>query len=206
MSIFDIFRQINGSDAVKGKPEFIIAGLGNPGLTYKDTRHNAGFMAVDVLASKYGVQIKKMRFKALTGEAAIKGIKCLLLKPETYMNNSGESVRAAMEYYKIPPENIIAVFDDISLPLPRIRIRLKGSDGGHNGVKSIISLTGGDFFPRVKIGVGGRPHPEYKLKDWVLSAFSKDELPLVKEALDNAVSALELMIQKKYDEAMNKFN
>lgn len=211
MSIFDIFKQLSesrsgGSSLITGKPEIIIAGLGNPGLAYEGTRHNAGFMAAEALASKYGAEVKKLKFRAKTGEAVINGVKCLLLKPETYMNNSGEAVAAAMDYYKIPIENVIVCFDDISLPVSKIRIRLKGSDGGHNGIKSIIQLIGSDNFPRVKIGVGERPNPGYDLKDWVLSKFTKEELPKIREALDNCVSALELMAHKKFDEAMNRFN
>lgn len=207
MSIFDIFNQISKEKpAPAGKPEYIIAGLGNPGEKYQGTRHNAGFMTLDKLAEKCGVQIKKIRFKSLTEIAAIGGVPCLLMKPTTFMNNSGEAVAEAMNFYKIPAENVIICYDDISLEPSHIRIRRKGSDGGHNGIKSIIYLTGFDTFPRVKIGVGAKPHKDYNLADWVLSRFSEEEMKLMNEGTDKAVSSLELMVQGKTDEAMNKFN
>lgn len=207
MSIFDIFNQLNKEKpAPAGKPEYIIAGLGNPGEKYQGTRHNAGFMTLDKLAEKCGVQIKKIRFKALTEIAAVGGVPCLLMKPTTFMNNSGEAVVEAMNFYKIPAENVIICYDDISLEPSHIRIRRKGSDGGHNGIKSVIYLTGFDTFPRVKIGVGAKPHKDYNLADWVLSRFSEEEMKLMNEGTDKAVSSLELMVQGKTDEAMNKFN
>lgn len=207
MSIFDIFDKINTDKAVvQGKTEYIIVGLGNPGTQYENTRHNAGFMAVDTLAEKYKADIKKLQFKSLTGEAVISGKRCLLMKPSTFMNNSGEAVVAAMNFYKIPIENVIVCYDDISLEPSFLRIRRKGTDGGHNGIKSIIYLTGQDNFPRIKIGVGKKPHKDYNLADWVLSNFTKEEIPLIREAADKAVCAAELMVQGKTDEAMNKFN
>lgn len=207
MSIFDIFNQISKEKpAPAGKPEYIIVGLGNPGEKYENTRHNAGFMTLDKLAEKCGVQIKKIRFKSLTEMAAVWGVPCLLMKPTTFMNNSGEAVVEAMNFYKIPAENVIVCYDDISLEPSHIRIRRKGSDGGHNGIKSIIYLTGFDTFPRVKIGVGAKPHKDYDLADWVLSRFTKEEAALMNEGTNKAVSALELMVRGKTDEAMNKFN
>jgi PTH1 family peptidyl-tRNA hydrolase len=147
MSIFDIFDKINTEKLSPAeKIEYIVVGLGNPGVQYENTRHNAGFMAVDTLAAKYNVQMKKLQFKSLTGEAVISGKRCLLMKPSTFMNNSGEAVSAAMNFYKIPIENVIVCYDDISLEPSFIRIRRKGSDGGHNGIKSIIYLTGQDTF------------------------------------------------------------
>lgn len=207
MSIFDIFDKINTEKLSPAeKIEYIVVGLGNPGVQYENTRHNAGFMAVDTLAGKYNVQIKKLQFKSLTGEAVISGKRCLLMKPSTFMNNSGEAVAAAMNFYKIPIENVIVCYDDISLEPSFIRIRRKGSDGGHNGIKSIIYLTGLDTFPRIKIGIGKKPHKDYNLADWVLSGFTKEEIPLIKEAAEKAVLSVELMVQGKTDEAMNKFN
>lgn len=207
MSIFDIFNQLNKEKpAPAGKPEYIIAGLGNPGEKYANTRHNAGFMTVDKLAEKYGVSVKKIRFKSLTGETSVCGIPCLLMKPATFMNNSGEAVTEAMNFYKIPAERVIICYDDISLEPSNIRIRRKGSDGGHNGMKSIIYLTGFDTFPRIKLGVGAKPHKDYNLADWVLSRFTKEETELMNAGTDKAVSSLELMVQGKTDEAMNKFN
>ncbi|MCM1382343.1 MAG: aminoacyl-tRNA hydrolase [Muribaculaceae bacterium] len=200
MSIFDIFNQLEKSKpAPAGKPEFIIAGLGNPGDKYRNTRHNAGFMAVDKLAEKCGVQMKKIRFKSLTAETAVGGVPCLLMKPTTFMNNSGEAIVEAMNFYKIPAENVIICYDDISLEPSKIRIRRKGSDGGHNGMKSIIYLTGFDTFPRIKIGVGAKPHKDYNLADWVLSHFTDEEMKLMDEGTEKAVSSLELMVRGKTD-------
>ncbi len=209
MSIFDIFDKIkseNPADNLSGPVEYIIAGLGNPGLQYENTRHNAGFMTVDTLAEKYNFTIKKLKFKSLCGETMLGGKRCLIMKPSTYMNNSGEALTEAMSFYKIPPEKTIICFDDISLPPSRIRIRRKGSDGGHNGMKSIIYLSGSDSFPRIKIGVGAKPRKDMDLAAWVLSNFTKEELPLIHEAVDKACAALELMTSGKTDEAMNKFN
>ena len=163
----------NRGKNVIGPPEFVIVGLGNPGAKYETTRHNTGFMFMDVLADKYDVKLKKIQFKAVTGQTEINGHKCLLVKPQTFMNNSGESVREIVSFYKIPPEKIIVVFDDISLPCGKLRIRRKGSDGGHNGIKSIIYQINSDAFPRIKLGVGEKPHPDYDLADWVLFVFQK---------------------------------
>ncbi|MGN0582027.1 MAG: aminoacyl-tRNA hydrolase, partial [Oscillospiraceae bacterium] len=186
--------------------EYIIVGLGNPGIQYQDTRHNAGFMAIDTIAEKYGADVKRIKFKSLCGECTIGGKKCLLMKPSTYMNNSGEAVVEAMNFYKINIENLIVIYDDISLEPSKLRIRRKGSDGGHNGIKSIIYLTGEDTFPRIKIGVGKKPHPQYNLADWVLSNFKSDEIPLIREACQHAAESAELMVSGKINEAMNKYN
>lgn len=189
-----------------GPPEFIIAGLGNPGKKYDGTRHNAGFIFADMLADKYGVSINKIQFKAVTATLDLGGHKCLLMKPQTFMNLSGESVRQAAQFYKIPPEKIIIVFDDISLPCGKLRIRRKGSDGGHNGMKNIIYQMSSDKFPRIKLGVGEKPHPEYDLADWVLSSFKKDELKALLEACEKACDAAELMVGGDTDKAMSNFN
>lgn len=189
-----------------GPPEFMIVGLGNPGKKYELTRHNAGFLFADLLADKQGVKISKIQFKSVTADIELAGKKCLLMKPQTFMNNSGEAVKQAAAFYKIPPEKIIVVFDDISLPCGKLRIRRKGSDGGHNGIKSIIYLLNSDKFPRVKLGIGEKPHPDYELADWVLSAFKKDELSALREAAENACSAVELMVQGDIDRAMSNFN
>ncbi|MBQ2824265.1 MAG: aminoacyl-tRNA hydrolase [Oscillospiraceae bacterium] len=208
MSIFDIFDKLNAEkeNTAAGKPEYIIVGLGNPGEQYANTRHNAGFMVIDKLAEKYNADVKKIKFKSLTGTAVISGVSCLLMKPSTFMNNSGEAVVEAMNFYKIPIENVIVCYDDISLEPSKLRIRRKGSDGGHNGIKSIIYLTGENTFPRIKTGVGAKPHKDYDLAAWVLSNFTADELKLMQEGTEKAVSALELMVKGKTDEAMNKFN
>ncbi len=189
-----------------GPVEYIIAGLGNPGRKYENTKHNTGFIFMDALAGDLGVRIDKIQFKGLTGQADIDGHRCLLLKPQTFMNNSGESLKAAASFYKVPPEKIIVIFDDISLPVGKIRVRRKGTDGGHNGLKSIIYLLNSDSFPRVKIGIGGKPHPDYDLADWVLSAFSEDEAKLMDEAAKSGVDAVKLIVSGKIDEAMNRFN
>lgn len=208
MSVFDIFKKLDSERAPEptGAVEYIIVGLGNPGTQYDGTRHNIGFMTIDELCDKYKLSCKKLRFKSLTCDAMIGGKRCLIMKPTTYMNNSGEAVVEAMQFYKIPPERTIIVFDDISLEPGRLRIRRKGSDGGHNGIKSIIYLTGSDAFPRIKMGVGAKPHPDYSLADWVLGHFRKEDAPVLEECFRKAVECLELMVQGKTTEAMNKYN
>ncbi len=186
--------------------EYIIVGLGNPGKQYENTRHNAGFMAIERLAEKENCKISKIRFKSTTGECNINGHRCLLMKPSTFMNLSGQAVVEAMNFYKISPENVIIMFDDISLDVGRIRIRRSGSDGGQNGMKNIIYLSGSDKFPRVKIGIGKKPHPEYDLKDWVLSRFSKEDMKTLNEVLDNAAESAALMVDGKTDLAMQRYN
>jgi PTH1 family peptidyl-tRNA hydrolase len=207
MSIFDAFKRIESTNSNTGnKPEYIVVGLGNPDTKYLNTRHNAGFMAIDVLAKKYNVQVNRIKFKSLCGDVTIEGKNCILMKPTTYMNNSGQAVVEAMNFYKIPIENVIVIYDDISLEPSKLRVRRKGSDGGHNGIKSIIYLTGADTFPRVKLGVGKKPHPDYNLADWVLSNFKPEELKLMEVSCSNAVKCVELIVQNKIDEAMNKYN
>ena len=186
--------------------DYIVVGLGNPGREYENTRHNCGFDAIDKIADKYGCDMKKLRFKSLTGECRISGSKCLLMKPSTFMNLSGQAVVQAMNFYKVEPEQIIVIFDDISLDVGKMRIRQKGSDGGHNGMKNIIYLCGSDKFPRIKLGVGKKPHPEYDLKDWVLGKFSQSDRKLIEGVLDNTVEAVELMIADRTSDAMQKFN
>lgn len=186
--------------------DYIVVGLGNPGRQYENTRHNCGFDAIDKLAYKHNFDVKKLRFKSLTGECRIGSSKCLVMKPSTFMNLSGQAVVEAMNFYKIPPENVIVIFDDISLDVGKMRIRRKGSDGGHNGMKNIIYLSGSDMFPRIKLGVGKKPHPEYDLKDWVLGKFSAADRKTLEQVLDNAVEAVELMVADKTADAMQKFN
>ena len=205
MSIFDLFKQVE-SAAPAGPPEYLIVGLGNPGLEYAQTRHNAGFMTLDLLAEREHTEIKRMKFKSLCGDAVIAGKRCLLMKPTTYMNNSGQAVAEAMQFYKLPIDHIIVVYDDISLEPSRLRIRRKGSDGGHNGIKSIIHLTGEDTFPRIKLGVGKKPRPDYNLADWVLSRFTKEELEQLHIAAEHACESIALMVNGKIDEAMNRYN
>ena len=208
MSIFDIFAKLEAERDAEpaGAVEFIIAGLGNPGLKYENTRHNAGFMAVDTLAEKKGFDIKKLKFKSLVGDVTIAGKRCLVMKPSTYMNNSGEALVQAMNFYKVPIENVIVCVDDVNMDVGKLRIRRKGSDGGHNGLKSIIYLTGSDNFPRIKIGVGKKPYKEMDLADWVLGNFPSDALPSLHEAADKVCDAIELIVGGNIDKAMNLVN
>ena len=207
MSIWDVFDRLSKKNEPQGgKPEFIIAGLGNPGIDYERTRHNAGVMAMAAIEEKLGVQVNNFKFKAKTAVAAMGGKQCLLMKPETYMNLSGEAIAQAMNFYKIPIENVLVIFDDISLDVGVMRIRRKGSAGGHNGLKSIIECCGGEDFPRIKIGVGKKPHPDYDLKDWVLGKFTEEERGKLAEVFANVLPAAELVVQGKTSEAMNKFN
>ena len=205
MSIFDLFKQLE-SAAPAGPPEYLIVGLGNPGLEYAQTRHNAGFMTLDLLAEREHTEIKRMKFKSLCGDAVIAGKRCLLMKPTTYMNNSGEAVAAAANFYKIPPEHVLVMYDDISLAPGKLRIRRKGSAGGHNGIKSIIALLGTEEFPRIRVGVGAKPTPRYDLADWVLSKFTPEEQAALQPALEQAAEAASLIVQDKMDQAMNRFS
>lgn len=207
MSIFDIFDRISSNSQMSGgKIEYVIAGLGNPGMEYEGSRHNAGFFVVDFLAEQENVDINRLKFKGKTGEAIIGGKRCLIIKPTTYMNLSGESIVQALDFYKLDTDRLIVIYDDISLEPGKLRIRRKGSHGGHNGMRSIIDLTGKDDFPRIKIGVGKKPHPDYDLAKWVLGKFSKDDAEKMKLSAENACECIRLMVQGKTDEAMNKFN
>ncbi len=201
-----LFRRKTKPAPTSGAPEFLIVGLGNPGEKYSFTRHNAGFLCVDLLAEQNGFSLKRLKFRSLTADTTLAGHRCLVLKPQTFMNNSGEAVRDAAAFYKIPPERILVIFDDISLDVGRLRIRRKGTDGGHNGLKSIIYHLNSDAFPRIKIGVGKKPHPDYDLADWVLSSFKKDEQPPLKAALERACEAVPLILDGQIDEAMNRCN
>lgn len=189
-----------------GGIEFLIVGLGNPGGKYEITRHNAGFLCADLFAESMNTEIKRLKYHALTAEVNIDGHRCLLMKPQTFMNNSGEAVGEAAKFYKIPAEKVIVMFDDISLPIGKLRVRRKGSAGGHNGIKSIISHLGSENFPRVKIGVGAKPHPDYDLADWVLASFKKEDFPALKEAMVNAGEAVKLIVNGNTDKAMNLYN
>ena len=207
MSIWDVFDRLSkGAEQQGGKPEFIIVGLGNPGIDYERTRHNAGFMAMSAIEKSLGVEVSSYKFKAKTATASVAGVQCLLMKPETYMNLSGEAISQAMNFYKIPLDKVLVIFDDISLDVGAMRIRRKGSAGGHNGLKSIIECCGGEDFPRIKIGVGKKPHPDYDLKDWVLGKFSDEEKSKLAEVFANVMPAAELIVSGKISEAMNKFN
>ena len=190
----------------KKSESWLIVGLGNPGKEYERTRHTAGFRAIDVLADSLGCKIDKGKFQGLYGQCNYNGIKLYLLKPLPYMNLSGRSVLQLSSYFNIPPQRIIVMFDDISLPPGRLRVRADGSAGGHNGIKSIIQEVGSQAFPRVKIGVGAMPHPEMDLADWVLSAFSAQEEKALAVALKNAAEAALCTIDKGVPEASNRYN
>lgn len=184
---------------------YIIAGLGNPTKEYDKTRHNVGFSVIDVLADQYNIDVSERKHKALCGRGAIEGQKVVLMKPQTFMNLSGESIRAAVDFYKVEPEDIIIVYDDVSLEPGQLRIRLKGSAGGHNGIKNIIAHLGTQEFPRIKVGVGAKP-PRMDLAAYVLSRFSQGEQKLMDEAFKEAAEAAVMMMTDGADRAMNHYN
>ncbi len=198
MSIFSKFSSRPPASPV----EFIIAGLGNPGRDYVLTRHNAGFMCLDVLSERYGFKTDRLKFRSLTADVMINGHRCLVMRPQTYMNNSGEAIRDAAAFYKIPPEKCIIIFDDIDIPFASLRVKRKGSAGSHNGIKSIVYHLNSDNFPRIKIGVGNKPHPDYDLKDYVLSVFSKQEIKALESVMEKACDAVELIVAGDIDAAM----
>ena len=184
---------------------FVIVGLGNPGKKYEKTRHNMGFLAIDKLAEKHDIKVNKLKHKALTGDGFIFGQKALLVKPQTYMNLSGESVREIVSYYDIDLEDLIVIYDDINLAPGKLRIRPKGSAGGHNGIKNIIAHLGTQFFPRIRVGVGEKPKG-WDLADYVLGRFAKEEEPVIREALDKTVKACCEIMAEDVNSAMNKYN
>lgn len=185
---------------------YLVAGLGNPGKQYDMTRHNIGFHTIDYIADELGVKIKKLKYKAIYGECDINGEKVLLVKPQTYMNLSGESISEFVKFFKIPTENVIIISDDIALETGRIRIRKKGSAGGHNGLKNIIYMLNSENFNRIRIGVGAPTYPDYDLKDFVLGRFTKDEIPVLEESIIKSYKAVVEIIKRGADSAMNKFN
>lgn len=189
-----------------GGVSWLIVFLGNPGPRYEMTRHNAGFMAADAMAKEKNVNINKARFKALTATCDIGGESVLLMKPQTFMNLSGDAVAQAAKFYKIPPEHVIVVSDEISLPIGKLRIRTKGSAGGHNGLKDIIAKLGTDAFPRIRIGVGAPPHPDYDMADWVLSSFKNQDAEDMLASAERAAQAAQCYITQGADRAMNRFN
>ena len=204
-NIFDLFKKIESSS--KSEPiSAIVVGLGNPGDKYERTRHNAGFMAIDYIAERCGARIDRAKFHSLVCEATLGGRRVLLMKPETFMNNSGVAVAAAKSFYKLSNENVIVLHDEISFEPGIIRIRRKGSAGGHNGLKSIIEHLPGEDFPRVKIGVGKKPTPEYDLADWVLGKMSADGLRQLGERFSDIDDSVRLMLNGKIDEAMAKYS
>lgn len=191
---------------LKGTFDFIVVGLGNPGGQYENTRHNVGFRAIDYLCKEYMVSSEKKKFDAICTKVLMNGKNILLLKPQTFMNNSGLSVAKAADFYKMTPERIIVIFDDISLDPGKLRVKRKGSAGGHNGVKSIIQFLSSEDFPRIKIGVGKKPNPNWVLANWVLSKFSDAEDKLIEEAISKVNDTLKFIFDGQIDKAMNLVN
>ena len=185
---------------------WLVVFLGNPGPKYSGTRHNAGFLTADAAEKRFGVSINRSRFKALTASCEINGEKVLFMKPQTYMNLSGEAVGQAAAFYHLPADHVLVISDEMSLPVGKIRIRPKGSAGGHNGLKSIISSLGTDEFPRIRLGVGAPPHPDYDVKDWVLSVFRDQDAAAIAHAAEQAAEAIETYIKFGSEKAMNKYN
>ena len=186
--------------------QWLLVCLGNYGRKYENTRHNIGFLAAERLIEKRGLRCNRLRFKALTEAIDFGGETVLLMMPQTYMNLSGEAVGEAARFYKIPPEHVLVISDDVSLPLGKLRVRGSGSAGGHNGLKNIIAHLGTDQFPRVKVGVGAPPNPEYDMVDWVIGGFTKEERKIVDAAIDRALDAAECVIEKGVTEAQNRYN
>lgn len=192
--------------ASTGPIDYMIVGLGNPGKKYEGTRHNAGFAAIEAIAQSADVRVNRVKFKSLCSEITVGNKRVLLLMPQTFMNNSGEAVREALAFYKLPVEKCIVMCDDVTLPVGTIRIRRKGSDGGQRGMRSIITQCGSEQFPRIKIGVGQKPHPDYDLAAWVLSKFSKEEAANMVDAVRRAADAALLIANDRIDQAMNDFS
>lgn len=190
----------------KAPVSWLVVGLGNPGGQYENTRHNAGFLTADELARRGRFAIQRLKFKALTAAVEISGQGVLVMKPTTYMNLSGEAVGEAARFYKIPPDHVLVISDDVSLPLGKLRIRTGGSAGGHNGLKSIIQHLGADQFPRVKVGVGEKPHPDYDMADWVLGKFQGEDKKVMDETVKRAADAVECYLKDGPQKAMNRFN
>ena len=195
-----------GKNKFSSSVDFLVVGLGNPDKKYEQTRHNTGFIAVDYIAEKRNVNINRIKFKSVVGEGNINGHKVLFMKPSTYMNNSGQAVVEAMNFYKLKPEQVVVIFDDISLDVGKMRIRAKGSDGGQKGMRSIIYLSGSDMFPRIKIGIGAKPNPNWELANWVLSKFTDSEMKEIEKMADNANTAIEHIIDGNISKAMNLYN
>ena len=206
-NIFDLFKKIESSaPSASGPVTHIIVGLGNPGAQYEGTRHNAGFLALDHIAESCGAKIDRARYRALTTEVMLAEKRVLLMKPQTYMNLSGEAVREAAAFYHIAPENVIVIYDDVTLPVGRMRVRGKGSDGGHNGIKSIVAQLGSHAFPRIRLGVGEKPSPDYDLADWVLSRFSAAERETLAKTFPVAREGAELLLRGDLAAAQAKCN
>ena len=206
-NIFDLFKQIEKRETESlGNVTHLVVGLGNPGEKYMHTRHNIGFMTLDHISQKLNIKITKSKFKALVADCEFGGRRVLFMNPQTFMNNSGEAVREAADFYKIPPKHIIVIYDDISLQPGKMRIRQKGSDGGHNGIKSIIYHLDSNEFPRIKIGVGAKPSPDYDLAYWVLGNIAKADQEPTFSCIERSYDALKLIIEGKPEQAMGTFN
>ncbi|MBO5024234.1 MAG: aminoacyl-tRNA hydrolase [Clostridia bacterium] len=208
MNIDELFKKIAAEREAKAACPitFIVAGLGNPGKEYDGTRHNAGFAALDYISEKCGEKVQKAKFDSLVGEANIAGARVLLMKPQTFMNSSGTAISVAADFYKIAPENVIVLCDDIAQDPGKMRIRKSGSAGGHNGLKSIIAFLDSVNFKRIRIGVGAKPNPEYDLADWVLGKFSADDKKLVESCFEKAYNAIELIVKGDIEKAMCAYN
>ena len=204
--IFELFKKISGESKSAEPVSFVIAGLGNPGNQYIHTRHNTGFLAIDYICKKYGAKVNRSAHKGLIGDVVIAGKRVLLVKPQTFMNLSGECVRAVLDYYKLTNENLIVIYDDVSLDVGRLRVRRDGSAGGHNGIKSMIEQLGTNVFPRVKVGVGQKPHPDYDLASWVLSEFSEKDLEALDNVFETATLGIEKILNGNIDDAMQICN
>lgn len=205
-NIFDLFRKIETQKSSTVPVSFIVVGLGNIGKQYENTRHNAGFLAIDHLAAKHSVKIDRVKFHSTVTEANIGGARVLLMKPSTLMNNSGIAIAEAASFYKIPADKILVLHDEISFDPGMIRIRRKGSAGGHNGLKSIIARLPGEDFPRIKIGVGKKPNPEYDLADWVLGKMPESDMKAMRDRFDDISCAVELIVKGDIDGAMQRFS
>ena len=204
MSIFDIFRELEQKEQSKGSITWLVVGLGNPGPAYAQTRHNAGFLFIDALAQQLGASVTKSKFNGLVAEATLGEQRILLVKPQTYMNESGKCVGEAATFYKVDPAHVLVAHDDVSLDVGKLRIRRQGSAGGHNGLKSIIAHLGSDSFPRLKIGVGKNEYPD--LADWVLAKFPQSDMQALAVTIDNAKKATELIVADKIEQAMNLYS
>ncbi|MBR2387716.1 MAG: aminoacyl-tRNA hydrolase [Clostridia bacterium] len=205
--IFDLFKKISKNDTVSTAPiTHIVVGLGNPGAKYANTRHNAGFMTLDYISSRLGVKVDRAKFEALVGEATVAGKRVLLMKPQTFMNNSGNAVYEAAKFYKIAPENVIVISDDVNLDVGRLRVRGSGSAGGQKGLNDIIVQMGSDKIPRIRIGVGKKPHPDYDMVDWVLGAFPEADKKALDEVYARAYDGLEKLLSGDVDGAMQICN
>lgn len=207
-NIFDLFKKIESADAVKKSdpPEYIVVGLGNPGPKYQKTRHNAGFMFMDYLEEKCSCSINRSRFKSLCADAVIGGKRVILMKPQTFMNLSGEAVAEAANFYKIPPQNVIVISDDVTIDAAKLRVRRKGSHGGHNGLRNISLHLGTDDYPRIKIGVGQKPHPDFDMVDWVLGNLSDEDIKATKDKYCYVYEGLIKILEGDVDGAMQICN